>query len=138
MYINGRCKIYLLSKFMILFILIHSLFAKFINDRSIKGSIIANWTETPLISEALAFFQDVDHSAFWDSIDALSNEAEIPSTIDSVLSFAKSFIDDELISLLNFSLSIRYYSPRIEYFRSFAHEKKKDFFILCRNSIIIM
>lgn len=136
MYINGRCKIYLLSKFMILFILIHSLFAKFINDRSIKGSIIANWTETPLISEALAFFQDVDHSAFWDSIDALSNEAEIPSTIDSVLSFAKSFIDDELISLLNFSLSIRYYSPRIEYFRSFAHEKKKDFFILCRNSII--
>ena len=59
---------------MIFFFLIHSLYSKFINDRSIKGSIISNWTETPLISEALAFFQDIDHTAFWDSIDALSTE----------------------------------------------------------------
>ncbi|OHT14069.1 hypothetical protein TRFO_15576 [Tritrichomonas foetus] len=110
-------------------------YSAFVDDRTISGSIIANWTETPYIAETLAFLEDVDHAIFWDMLDSLSTEKTIPSTLDSVLKYAETFVDDELLSLLNFSLQIRFYSPRIEFYRSLA-PVKKDHFLLCRNSII--
>lgn len=118
-----------------IFYFIQSIFSKITNDKSIRGSIISNWTIPPAISELLAFVQDIDHAAYWDMIESLSTQAQMPKTKTEVVSFAKHFLNEEQIPLFNFSLNIHYYSPRIEFFKSIIDKNENDYLILCGNSI---
>ena len=74
---------------------------QFVDNRVIKGCVTAEWGETPVIAEALAFMQDVDHSAYWDMLETLSSEDIVVENIDDVLELAKQYVTDELIVLLN-------------------------------------
>lgn len=99
------------------------------------GEISANWMETPFIAEALCFFQDIDHSTFWDALDVLSTLKNIPKTINDVLIFSSKFIGEEQLLLLNMSLQIRYYSPRVEYYRKMA-DYSQNSRVFCGNILV--
>lgn len=91
--------------------------ARFFDNRVIEGYILSGWNETRLIEEALAFMQDVDHASYWDAIDALSSKRWNFESVDDVLEFSRRYLNDEQLTLLNMSLQIRFYSPRIEMLR---------------------
>jgi UDP-glucose:glycoprotein glucosyltransferase len=105
-----------------------------VDDRVLRGSLTANWTETPLIAETLAFVQETDHSAFWDVLDAISSTNAKLDTADEILEFAKQYIEPELLTLLNFSLDLRFYSPRIELHRRLLDGSPVG--VRCRNSVV--
>jgi hypothetical protein len=106
----------------------------FVNNRSLHGSIIGSWNNSPLIAEALAFCQDLDHSALWDILDFLSSSPSNFNSVSEIVNLAKQYFDSELVSLLNFSLQIRFYSARIAYYRNLLNSSQSE--VKCRNSIV--
>ena len=120
---------------MLFFLYLNQIQSIFLNNSNIYGSIESNWMETPLLAEALCFFQEIDHSAFWDILEIISNIKKIPSNINEILDFSSKFLEKESLLLLNFSLQIRFYSPRIELYRKLSNYSE-DSIIKCKNMII--
>ena len=104
--------------------------AVFYGDRVVEGRVMAGWNETRLVEEALAFMQDVDHAAYWDAIDAL---AERKGELEDVIGFARGYLNEEQIVLLNMSQQIRFYSPRVEMLRQTLREKELPV-VMCGNA----
>lgn len=106
-------------------------------NRLINVTTYANWMETPLILEALSFIQDIDHGSYWDLIYILSNMHKIPSSISEILDLFKDFLNDDSLQLLEFSLKIRYYSPRVDFIRKTLTGKKENLpYIMCGSEML--
>lgn len=93
-------------------------FSQFLNQAQIHGEVAAPWNQTSLVAEVLCFLQDIDHSLFWDYVEQLQQMKKQPKTINEVLSTMNDFLDNEQRNLLNFSLQIHYYSPRVQNYRT--------------------
>ncbi|EAX94740.1 hypothetical protein TVAG_480210 [Trichomonas vaginalis G3] len=110
-------------------------FSQFLNHAQIKGDIVAPWNKTSIIAETLSFLQDIDHSLYWDYLEQIQQLKKQPKTIDDVLSTMKDFLDYEQFQLLNISLQIHYYSPRVQNNRALGEDSRGSN-VRCNNAII--
>ena len=108
--------------------------SEFVDSRQIRGKIEAEWNETPILAECASFLQDIDHRIYWDFLDQISTIKSKVVTIEDAISVMKDFLDPEQINILNISLQIRYYSPRIASYRKLAESMKSH--VRCSNAVV--
>jgi hypothetical protein len=99
-----------------------SVTAGFVDDRRIQGSIRAEWSETPLLHDQ-------------GMLDGIQSSALSLRTAEAFLNFIAAYIFPELVPLFNFSLDLRYYSPRIEFYRQLLGTRMTPQ-VKCRNAIV--
>ena len=100
-----------------------------VQRKIITVNLESNWQETPLILEIAEFIADENKQLFWPFIDALYEKlppGSIPSMsqgdqYDLAVTVATDVLDSSnILSLLKFALSLRFYSPTVSMFQHIA------------------
>ncbi|XP_067039989.1 UDP-glucose:glycoprotein glucosyltransferase 1-like [Acropora muricata] len=94
------------------------------NSKSIVATLDARWQSSPLLLEASEYLAADSNEKFWVFVD-LCKKAEFSHDSDEyqhIFQAARKLLPPLGLNFLKFSLSLRYYSPRVELFNKVAHE----------------
>ncbi|XP_068732744.1 UDP-glucose:glycoprotein glucosyltransferase 1-like [Montipora capricornis] len=94
------------------------------SSKSIITTLDARWHSTPLLLEASEYLAADSNENFWKFVD-LSQKTAFSHNSDEyqhIFQVAGKLLAPLGLNFLKFSLSLRYYSPRVELFNKVAHE----------------
>ncbi|XP_048588616.1 UDP-glucose:glycoprotein glucosyltransferase 1 isoform X2 [Nematostella vectensis] len=95
------------------------------DSKPVITTLDSKWSWTPLVLEASEFLASDSREKIWKFIE-LSRDLHTKKTdlekYNSILQHARKLLSSNGLSLLQFSLSMRYYSPKIELFNKVSKE----------------
>ncbi|KAL9964464.1 hypothetical protein ACROYT_G028110 [Oculina patagonica] len=114
----------MLATSVILLSLVHMTSCKSSSSKSIIATLDARWGSTPLLLEASEYLAADSNEKFWKFVDSSQDKSfsQDSEEYEHILQAAEQLLAPLGLNFLQFSLSLRYYSPRVELFNKVAHE----------------